>query len=382
MMETGMDENTHETRMRGWRLPPALQPQPQGQAQPEQPGASAAWLDRPARGGDVRGCYRYIFGREPENEEVVARHLVNSPTIGALRRRFMASDEFRAQLGGAEPSPSDAVPVAEIAASAEQLDKLLLWQLRCWSQLGQQAPHYSVLPDARFLPESFEANRAAFYATGAADAALVVEALARHGLGPERLARLCEFGCGVGRVSLHLAGSFPDLTCIDISAPHLAAAREQAAAWGMTHIAWQRAKPGQPMPAGGYDLWLSQRTLQWNPPPLILAVLRQAFAGLAPGGVAMFELPVWRGGYRFELAEYLGRPAPAQPAGHLLPMAALFGLLAESGMQLLEVSDMPPMAGHPDPCRAPLFLLRKAGLGRGFFCTAPTLALPRDSGGG
>lgn len=360
-----MDENDYETRMRDWRLPPALQPhlqaQAQAQAQSGGEGGSTAWLDRPARGGDVRGCYRYIFGREPEDEEVVARHLANAPSIGTLRRRFLASEEFRAQIGGFAPAEGGGVPVADMAATEEQLERLALWQMRCWTALGQEVPHYSVLPEARFLPEAFEASRADFYATGAAEAAQVVAALGRHGLGAELLPRLCEFGCGVGRVSLHLAGIFPELTCIDISPPHLAAAREQAAAWGMSHIAWLRAKPGQPMPAEGYDLWLSQRTLVWNPPPLIRAVLRQAFAGLAPGGVALFELPVWRGGYRFDLDDYLGRPAPAQPAAHLLPVVDLLALLAECGMQLLEVRDPPALADRADPCRAPLFLARKAG---------------------
>lgn len=356
-----MDENAEETRMRGWRLPPPMRPDPAA-GQEEVP--AGAWLERPARGADVRGCYRYLLGREPENEEVVSRHLEGSPSIATLRRRFMASGEFRAQVGeplAAGAADSAAAPSAEVAVTEEELDKLLLWQARTWTRLGEEAPHYSVLPEDRFVPELFEASRREFYATGAADAALVIEALGRHGLGPEQLPVLCEFGCGVGRVSLHLAGLFPELTCIDISAPHLAAARAEAARLGMTHITWNRAKRGQPMPAEDYDVWLSQGTLQWNPPPLIHAVLRQAFAGLAAGGVALFELPVWRGGYRFGLAEYLDHPAPARPAAHLLPPVELFALLAESGMRLLEVREAPPRPGQPAGCQAPLFVARKAG---------------------
>jgi len=45
--------------------------------------------------------------------------------------------------------------------------------------------------------------------------------------------------------------------------------------------------------------------LQHNPPPLIAMILARLLAGLAPGGVAYFQVPVWLPGYRFRVADLL-----------------------------------------------------------------------------
>ncbi len=46
---------------------------------------------------DVRNCYRYILGREPENEEVVIEALTHHKNFHVLRESFLASPEFRDQ---------------------------------------------------------------------------------------------------------------------------------------------------------------------------------------------------------------------------------------------------------------------------------------------
>jgi hypothetical protein len=117
-----------------------------------------------------------------------------------------------------------------------------------------------------------------------------------------------------------------------------------------------------PGPEEGYDLWYSRRALQWNPPPVIRQVLAAAFAGLAPRGVAVFQVPVWCAGYRFSAAEYLeGRP-PAEPDLHLIPQAEVFALAAEAGMRVLGAWDDSHLpVPRPGPWRSTLFVMRKAG---------------------
>jgi SAM-dependent methyltransferase len=332
---------------------------------PEPPPAPPRWEELPAGPEDARACYRLLLGREPEDEEVLDRHVIAAPTLGQLRDRFLGTAEFRRiALPPEAPEPPDAGPPPDVEAvvTAAEEDQLFLRQLRVWTQLGEQAPHWSNLAEDAYRPESFPANRRRFHASGAVDATALVALLARHGLTPEQLPRLLEHGCGTGRVTLHLAQHFTAVEGMDISAPHLALARAEAQARGMVHLRWLRCRGDQPMPAEGYDVWYSRRTLQWNPPPLIRRILELAFAGLAPGGVAVFQLPTWYPGYRFRAAEHLASPAPAAPELHLLPQGEVFALAAAAGLRVLEVrEDTHLPVAIPSALKSQLFVLRKPG---------------------
>lgn len=335
--------------------------------------ARPGWFDRRARPEHARACYRYILGREPEGDAVLERHVAAAGTIGALRTAFLASTEFRRSLrpsaGEEERAPPPAladepgpVPEVETTAPAEALARMMLWQQRVWARLGQEVPHWSVLPEDRFRPEWLAGNGRAFAASGAADAALLLAALRRNGIAPDAVPRLLEHGCGIGRVTPWLAQHFPEITGVDVSAPHLALARAAARQRGLVHLRWLRARAEDPMPGGGFDLWFSRRVLQWNPPPLTCDVLRRAFAALGPGGVAVFSLPTWRSGYRFATGAYVAGPQPAAPVLHMVPQAVVFALAAEGRMQVLEVREDTHLPGpEPGSWRSHLFVLRKAG---------------------
>lgn len=331
-----------------------------GTAAPEAGKPARSGLERRPRREDVRACYHYILGREPESEAVLDRHLATAATVGALRAKFLGSQEFRQSLMSRAVVEEVEPPRAETSATEEELDRLLTDQARVWTALGEDAPHWSVLAEERFRPEAIAANMAAFRSTGRAEAGALVAVLARQGLTPEDLPRAVEHGCGVGRVTMHLARHFPEITCVDVSPPHLALARREASGRGLLHLRWLRAKPGLVMPAQSYDLWYSRRVLQWNPPPLIRRTLELAFEGLAPGGLAVFQVPTWCAGYRFSIEEYLAGPERSAPELHLLPQAEVFDLASAAGLRVLEVrqdSHLPVPA--PGPWQSQLFVMRK-----------------------
>ncbi len=330
---------------------------------PASPGTRGGrtWLERRPRKEDARGCYRYILGRDPEDEAVLEGHAANAATIAELRTRFLASEEFRqALLAGLGPEEGPE-PEVDLAASEKELDRMLLWQLRLWGRLGEEAPHWSVLPDDRFRPERLEANRKDFLASGAGEVAKLLSVLARAGIEPGEVPHLVEHGCGVGRLTVHLAAHFPEITGLDVSQTHLAVARRELRKRGLVHLRWARVKEGEPMPAAGYDIWYSRRVLQWNPPPLSRRILSLGLAGLRPGGVAVFQLPTWRAGYRFSTAEYLAKGRqPDAPDLHLLPQQEVFVLTEEAGMRVLGVWEDSHLAvPAPSPWRSQLFVLRK-----------------------
>ena len=133
-----------------------------------------------------------------------------------------------------------------------------------------------------------------------------------------------------------LSNVFRHVTGCDVSPPHLTLARMATGAkvnyalvgvpdFGMTTQ---------------FDLWFSTLTLQHNPPPVITMILRRMFALLAPGGVAVFQLPTDRVGYQFDPVSYLASPQGPSPMEiHALPQAVVFALAAEAGCVPLEVRE-------------------------------------------
>ncbi len=295
---------------------------------------------------DVRACYRLILGREPENDAVLERHLAQVTNFQDLRQRFLQSDEFRSR---GIPDTAPRMPLAPAGVTVEweappaQLAAMLARTGQYWARIGQEAPHWSVLTQDRFRPGSIAESIEAFYATGRNDRDLVASLLERQGIAPGTLPVCLEFGCGVGRATLALAGLFPRVVGCDISAPHLTLAWEQAQARGVANLALHLSTTAAPMPpaewAGGWDCWYSRIVLQHNPPPVIAYLLRVAFAGLRPGGVAIFQVPVHRVGYRFAAAEYLASDKAPDMEMHILPQRAIFALAREAGLEVLEVRE-------------------------------------------
>ena len=85
------------------------------------------------------------------------------------------------------------------------------------------------------------------------------------------------------------------------------------------------------------------------------------FEMLAPGGVAVFQIPTYLRGYRFRAADYFAEPPPAGGIGlHVLPQEVVFALAARAGCVPLEVwSD--PTIWPPPVCTSSLFMFHKPG---------------------
>lgn len=331
-------------------------------------GGDAATLE------DVAACYRWLLGREPENSLVLREHLLAAPTREALRVRFLESAEFRANLPA--PSRPAVVPLAappleiETEADPERFARLLDATGQYWSRIGEEAPHWSVLTNEAYKPERIGETEAQFYATGANDVNLIRAVMRRCGLVPRRIRTVCEFGCGTGRATSHLARVFPEVVGLDISRAHLAIAARWFEANGIGNVELRQVTADDLHPAEGYDLWFSRIVLQHNPPPVMLAILRAAFRGLSPGGVAIFQVPTYAVGYRFALDDYLAGRIGQNMEMHVLPQPALFALAAAEGMELLEMrDDTGVIVGRPDRWVSNMFCFRRrrggrAGLGR------------------
>ena len=137
----------------------------------------------------------------------------------------------------------------------------------------------------------------------------------------------------MGRITRNLAPLFRRVIGFDVSAPHLRAAAAGLAADGCSNVELVQVRsPADLAALQGMDLFYSVISLQHSPPPVIMDVLRRAFAGLRPGGCAFFQVPTYAQGYAY----------PAEVAAevmemHFVPQGAVLAAAHRAGLRVAEV---------------------------------------------
>ena len=289
---------------------------------------------------EVRNAWRALTDEAMPDEALINR-MCALPSLAVLRRMVMETHAFQIQLPHAAVKvPLTAPPLSvETSADPATAAELLSLVRRKWRQLGTDRPHWSVTGKDEFLPEHIAANQAAFEASGRQDLDLILAVLNRNKLSPDVFTHVCDFGCGVGRVSLPLASRFPRVTGCDVSEVHLQFGREAATRLGIGNIRFTLVEPPVFGMTEPFDLWFSSLVLQHNPPPIMAMILRRAFTMLAPGGIALFQIPTYINGYRFDSASYLRSPPPDATEVHVLPQQEVLALAREAECDVLEIRE-------------------------------------------
>jgi SAM-dependent methyltransferase len=305
-------------------------------------------------------AYRLLFGRDPADDGELAPYR-GADSVAELRQRMMSAPAFASAL----PMPAVQLPLSappldiEVAVDDETARMLLERVAESWGLLGRDRPHWSVKTQDAFRPEHIGENLPLFEATGAEKLGELLGCLARHSFAADRFSKVCDFGCGVGRVTMPMAEHFAHVVACDVSTSHLDVARLASAQRGLRNIHYSLVTPRDFGMFAPFDLWFSQAVLQHNAPPVSALILRRMFEMLAPGGVAVFQVPTYLRGYRFRAAAYF---ADVPPAGgmelHVLPQEAVFALAARAGCVPLEVwSDA--TIWPPALCTSSVFMFTK-----------------------
>lgn len=341
---------------------------------PQAPGAVAAgaldgsrW-DLPGspegRREAARWAYRLLLVREPDSAASLDFLASSARSTRDLRDRILQSQEFRSQSGlpvqfsmtGDEP-PQE----VQVNVGPEARERLFRRVQETWHALGEEQPHWSVVTAEEFRPGRIGESLESFYASGEANVATLMRTLARNGIDASRLRRCMDFGCGVGRLTVALAKRFAEVVAVDVSASHLAVARESLSRFGIANASLHRLEAiadvaGLP----AVDLVYSVIVLQHNPPPVMHALFEGLLARVAPGGAAVIQVPTYLPvGYRFDLAEYEkgdGREMEMHP----LPQREVFALARAAGMEVLEVLE-DAWTGFGSGSRSNTFVMRRPG---------------------
>jgi SAM-dependent methyltransferase len=226
----------------------------------------------------------------------------------------------------------------ELDATQEQLSRMLDRIEQSWSKMGEDWPHFSVLSQSQYLPRNLAGSLEQFWASGEGETEVTLALLRRLGFDP--VGKTCvEYGCGLGRITMPLAARFAKVHGYDISANHLALARQRAEAVGAANIQFHHCGGDVLALLEACDFFYSRLVFQHNPPPVMRELVRLALASLRPGGIAVFEIPVYLSGYGFGIGEYLENPSEERMEMHCLPQREIFALVEAAGCRLIEVRE-------------------------------------------
>lgn len=289
---------------------------------------------------DVEMAYRLLLGREPESSAVVEDHR-RVESLDALRDRFLQSPEFRSRTLRPIQTEIDYCPALAIDTDLEPpvLRQMFERVERCWHELGNTEPFWSVISADKFRSKTFNSHEVEFYNSGKGEAERLLGWLVRNRIDPASIRTCCEYGCGVGRATGGLSSHFDRVFAYDISEPHLALARQHLLKGGRSNVTLRRIDSIASLSdLERVDVVFSIIVLQHNPPPVIAHILRMLLRSLNAGGVAFFQVPTYALGYEFDARKYLQSKAPASNSEmHLLPQSTIFRIALEEGCAVLEV---------------------------------------------
>lgn len=160
---------------------------------------------------------------------------------------------------------------------------------REWERFGQEEPYFGVISDARFHRDTLDdAALEAFFASGREQVGAMIAAAEAHVAGPLALARVMDFGCGVGRLLVALAEYAEEAVGVDVSPSMLDEARRNCEARGLERVTLvNSADLGELAPS--FDLITSQIVFQHIPAKTGYELVARLAGLLAPGGVAVLQ---------------------------------------------------------------------------------------------
>ena len=298
---------------------------------------------------DVIMAYRLLLGREPESPEVVTGQARHYRHLNDLRAGFMESPEFRSLLKAPHTGPNDTgtkpfvwpATRADVDVTPDVLDRMVKRVESEFLDLGAREPHWSVLTEDRFRSQEIAKNESDFFESGNLPVTDLRLAAARSGLDLSPFDSCFELGCGIGRSTIWLARQFRQVTGGDISAVHLAHARQSAERFDLKNISFMHLntiRRYRELPP--FSVFFSIIVLQHNPPPLMAFILETILTRLAPGGIAYFQIPTYIVNYTFEALDYIDSEIPSgEVEVHCLPQTSLFDIIDRTGCRVLEMRE-------------------------------------------
>jgi SAM-dependent methyltransferase len=186
---------------------------------------------------------------------------------------------------------------------------------RIWEHYGRHDPYFGVLSAPQYHGQLDPRTRDDFFRSGAERVDEFVAIASRSG--SVTFGTALDFGCGVGRLSMHLAGRFRQVICVDVSRPMLAEARRNLAS--KPNVTYAHADELASLARA--DFIISSLVFQHIPPEVGLDRLASLAGLLNSGGVGVIDVPIaYTGGLTRNVLRRLRAALPAK--NPVIPMYA------------------------------------------------------------
>lgn len=245
-----------------------------------------------------------------------------------------------------------------ITASKQQLMDSLAKVQETWSHLGEEKAHFSVITNDQYLPDNLDGNSELFWESGDVEADMAVAIFQRYREISD--STVCvEYGCGVGRVSFGLARYIGNVHAYDVSTPHLEHAKKRLIDLKADSLIFHSVADDITAPLESCDFFYSKIVFQHNPPHIIYYLIQKALCSLKNKGIAIFQVPVYRPNYEFDVCKWLSEQnEEIDMEMHCLPQSYIYRIIEEEHCSLLEVWD-DNATGAPERFISKTFVVQK-----------------------
>lgn len=155
-----------------------------------------------------------------------------------------------------------------------------------WEYFGEKCPYFGVVTSKQYQPENFnEQARQEFFQTGQQYVSWLMDFI-RQKIKPDfQPKNSIDFGCGVGRLLIPIAGQSVAATGIEISPSMMEEAKANCRRFGVANAQFVKTAEELAAAQGRFDFIHSFIVFQHIPPDRGYEIFRQLLALLQEGGV-------------------------------------------------------------------------------------------------
>ena len=159
-----------------------------------------------------------------------------------------------------------------------------------WDKWAETDPYFGVLSSDEYRNENLnEESRAEFFRSGEEYIDQTLAVVRRHLDADYQTKHCVDFGCGVGRLVIPLAGVSEKVVGIDVSNHMLAEAAANCARKNIENVSFVKSDDDLTELTGSYDLIHSCLVLQHIPTKRGMRLLKALLRHLEPGGVVAIQ---------------------------------------------------------------------------------------------
>ena len=142
------------------------------------------------------------------------------------------------------------------------------------SEISKSEPYWAVLTNDKYRKMSIDEIKTHFFEEGKSDTKILITFAKRHNIDLHLLDTCFEIGCGIGRVTVHLAIIFNKAVGWDNAEPMIAEAKLNAVKFSCNNVTLHTVKKfTQFCELTPFGCFFSRIVLQHNPPPVAYFML-------------------------------------------------------------------------------------------------------------